>query len=460
MYVCGPTVYDHAHIGHARANVVFDVIVRYLRWLGYEVKYVRNFTDVDDKIIARAAERGVDPGELAEEFIASFTEDMYALGLLQPDVEPRCTEHMADIIGLVERLIERGAAYVVGGDVYFAVKTFGDYGRLSHRDVDQLQSGARVEVDEAKRDPLDFALWKAAKPGEPTWDSPWGPGRPGWHIECSAMSAHHLGESFDIHGGGADLTFPHHENERAQSEAAFGKSFVKYWIHNGFVRVNAEKMSKSLKNFFTVKEILSRWPAEAVRLFLISQHYRSPLDFSDAALDEAQSGLVRLYRGLANLTGAVNLGPAEGGDEPDDKLRPGVLGFTEQFVAAMDDDFNTARGLGLMFGLVRQLNAVTELRTESPGTELHGLLRLARDKLVEAGAVLGLLQDDRFLDTVQERHLAAGGLDEAEVERLIAARQQARADKDWAEADAVRDQLTAMGVVLEDTPEGTRWRPA
>ncbi|MBU1742707.1 MAG: cysteine--tRNA ligase, partial [Proteobacteria bacterium] len=251
MYVCGPTVYDHAHVGHARANVVFDVMVRYLRWLGYEVKYVRNFTDVDDKIIARAAERGVDPADLAEEFIASFIEDMTALGLIEPDVQPRCTEHMADIIALVNRLLDQGAAYAVGGDVYFSVKKFQDYGRLSNRDVDQLQSGARVEVDQAKRDPLDFALWKAAKPGEPTWDSPWGPGRPGWHIECSAMNLAILGEQIDIHGGGNDLIFPHHENEIAQSEAASGKPFAKVWMHNGFVQIDNEKMSKSLGNFFT-----------------------------------------------------------------------------------------------------------------------------------------------------------------------------------------------------------------
>jgi cysteinyl-tRNA synthetase len=460
MYVCGPTVYDHAHVGHARANVVFDVIVRHLRWLGYEVTYVRNFTDVDDKIIARAAEQGVDPAALAEQFIASFSEDMTALGLLIPDVEPRCTEHMADIIALVQRLVDKGAAYVANGDVYFAVKNFLTYGQLSHRDIDQLQAGARVEIGDSKRDPLDFALWKAAKPGEPTWDSPWGPGRPGWHIECSAMSARHLGESFDIHGGGADLAFPHHENERAQSEAAFGKSFVKYWIHNGFVRVNQEKMSKSLGNFFTVKEILTKWPAEVLRLFLIGQHYRSPLDFSDAALDEARRGLVRLYRGLANLREAVNLGPAEGGDEPDDKLRKSVLEFTDQFLAAMNDDFNTAQALGLIFGLIRTTNAVCELRTEPPGPELHALLHLAGEKLFEAGEVLGIIQDDpdQFLRAMKDDQ--AEGLDESAIEQLIADRQAARQNKDWAGADAIRDKLTEMGVVLEDTPEGTRWRPA
>jgi cysteinyl-tRNA synthetase len=460
MYVCGPTVYDHAHIGHARANVVFDVMVRYLRWLGYAVTYVRNFTDVDDKIIARAAERGVDPAALAEEFIASFTEDMTALGLLTPDVEPRCTEHMADIIALVQKLVDREAAYATGGDVYFAVKKFPTYGSLSHRDIDQLQAGARIEVGEHKRDPLDFALWKAAKPGEPTWDSPWGPGRPGWHIECSAMSARHLGESFDIHGGGADLAFPHHENERAQSEAAFGKSFVKYWIHNGFVRVNQEKMSKSLQNFSTIKEILEKWPAEVLRLFLIGQHYRSPLDFSDAALDEARRGLIRLYRGRRNLDRAIDLGPKQGGEAPDDKLKTAVLEFTDHFSAAMNDDFNTAQALGLIFGLIRTLNSACELRTEPAGAELHGLLTMARERLAEAGAVLGLMQDDpsEFLRAMKDD--LAGDLDAAAVESLIAARQAARKNKDWAGADAIREQLTAMGVVLEDTPGGTRWRPA
>jgi cysteinyl-tRNA synthetase len=460
MYVCGPTVYDHAHIGHARANVVFDVIVRYLRWLGFQVTYVRNFTDVDDKIIARAAEKGVGPTALAEEFIASFTEDMTALGLLTPDVQPRCTEHMADIIALVEKLVDRGAAYAADGDVYFAVKKFPTYGQLSHREIDQLQAGARIEIGDFKRDPLDFALWKAAKPGEPTWDSPWGPGRPGWHIECSAMSARHLSESFDIHGGGADLAFPHHENERAQSEAAFGQTFVKYWIHNGFVRVNQEKMSKSLQNFSTIKEILAKWPAEALRLFLIGQHYRSPLDFSDAALDEARRGLIRLYRGLLNLNQAIALGPAGGGDAPDDRLKTGVLEFVDHFAAAMNDDFNTAQALGLIFGLIRTLNAACELRTEPAGAELHGLLAMARDRLAEAGGVLGLLGADpaEFLRGIKDD--LAGDLDAGEVEDLIAARQAARQDKDWAAADAIRAKLTGMGVVLEDTPEGTRWRPA
>ena len=455
LYVCGVTVYDDAHIGHARCNVFFDVGVRYLRWRGYEVTYVRNFTDVDDKIINRAAQEGLDTVELSERYIKSFTEDMDALGLIRPDFEPLCTEHMDDIIGLVSKLIEKGHAYQAGGDVYFAVDSSQDYGKLSNRDPDQLMAGARVESYGEKRNPLDFVLWKAAKPGEPQWDSPWGKGRPGWHIECSAMSTRYLGKTLDIHGGGADLIFPHHENERAQSEAAFGQPFVKYWVHNGFVQVNQEKMSKSLGNFFTIKDILGRYDAEVIRLFLINKHYRSPLDFSDPALDEAAAGLTRLYRGLDNLHKAINLGPAYNGDEPDDDFRQNVLEFSGRFAGSMDDDFNTAQAVGLLFSLIRLLNRFTELRTEPAGLELHGLFTLARDKIVEVGNILGLLGRDPavFLD-----ELRADKVDGDKVEELIAARQQARKDKDWARADAIRDELTEMGVVLEDTPEGTRWR--
>ncbi len=434
MYVCGMTVYDLCHLGHARVMVVFDVVYRYLRALGFDVTYVRNITDIDDKIIARANERGEPFGELTERFITAMHEDARALGVLSPDLEPRATGHLPGIIAMIERLIERGHAYVAeNGDVYYDVRSFPGYGKLSGKSIDDLEAGARVEPGEAKRDPLDFALWKSAKPGEPAWDSPWGQGRPGWHIECSAMSTEALGDTFDIHGGGADLTFPHHENEIAQSEGATGHPFVRYWMHNGFVRINDEKMSKSLGNFFTVREILERYRPEAVRYFILTSHYRSPLNYDDTQLDQAGAALTRFYTALRGLPAA----------EP-----TGAEAFEARFHAAMQDDFNTPEALAVMFDLAREINRVRKddaAAAAGLGAALRGM-----------GEVLGILQEDpeAWLRGGDE----AGGLDDAEIELLIARRAQAKADRDWAEADRIRDQLQAAGIVLEDGPQGTTWR--
>ncbi|OOG28693.1 cysteine--tRNA ligase [Thioalkalivibrio denitrificans] len=433
MYVCGMTVYDYCHLGHARVLVVFDVVYRYLRSLGFDVTYVRNITDVDDKIIRRAAENGEDIRALTDRFIAAMHEDAGALGVLAPTVEPRATEHIEGMLRMISRLIERGYAYAAdNGDVYYAVSKFENYGRLSGKRIDDLRAGERVAPDEAKHDPLDFVLWKAAKPGEPSWDSPWGPGRPGWHIECSAMSIHYLGNHFDIHGGGQDLQFPHHDNEIAQSEAATCEHFVNYWMHNGFVRVNEEKMSKSLGNFFTVREVLARYPAEVVRYFILSSHYRSPLNYSDEPLDAARAGLTRFYTALRGLT------PDESGDAGD--------GFRRRFREAMDDDFNTPEAIAVLFDIAREINRLRD-EDRSAAERLAGLLK-------ELGGVLGLLEGDpeAFLKGGE------GDLDEAAIEALIAKRLEARKARDFAEADRIRDDLAARGVILEDGPGGTTWR--
>ncbi len=436
MYVCGMTVYDYCHLGHARVLVVFDVIVRYLRELGFDVTYVRNITDIDDKIIRRASENGEPFEQLTRRFIEAMHEDAAALGVLPPDEEPRATASMDDIIRMIETLVAKGYAYQAdNGDVYYDVSCFEGYGRLSGERPDDLRAGARIEVDEAKDDPLDFVLWKAAKPGEPSWPSPWGEGRPGWHIECSAMSTRCLGDHFDIHGGGMDLKFPHHENEIAQSEAATGHKFVNYWIHNGFIQVDEEKMSKSLGNFFTVREVLGRYQPEVVRFFILSSHYRSPLNYSEDNLDQARSGLDRLYTALRGTR------PDEGEMLPDFLLR---------FRAAMDDDFNTPEAIALLFELARDLNRAKEQRAPEAADLAATLRGLA--------GILGLLQVD------PEVYLRGGGapegLSDAEIEALLAARGEARARKDWAESDRIRDQLREAGILLEDGPGGTRWRRA
>ncbi|MCG6859828.1 MAG: cysteine--tRNA ligase [Chromatiaceae bacterium] len=434
MYVCGMTVYDLCHLGHARVMVVFDLVYRYLRECGYEVDYVRNITDIDDKIINRANERGEAFGDLTERFIAAMREDAAVLGILPPTQEPRATAHMEEIRAMILALLDKGHAYVAdNGDVYYAVASFDGYGRLSGKDPEELRAGARVEVGEAKRDPLDFALWKASKPGEPAWDSPWGPGRPGWHIECSAMSTCCLGNHFDIHGGGADLQFPHHENEIAQSEGASGEPFVNLWMHNGFVRVNEEKMSKSLGNFFTVREILNRYRPEEVRYFILTSQYRSPLNYDDEHLDNARGALTRLYTALRGLPEAE---PA-GGEV-----------FRERFYAAMDDDFNTPEALAVLFDLVREINrarAGDARRAAALGAELRYLC-----------GILGILQDDP--ETYLRGDGSVAGLDDAEIEELIRRRVRARESRDWPEADRIRDELQAAGILLEDGSGGTTWR--
>lgn len=462
MYVCGVTVYDHCHIGHARANVVFDMIYRYLRYAGYAVTYVRNYTDIDDKIINRANRDGIPWNEVSERFIGEFDRDMAALGLDLPTHQPKATEHIPEIIAIVERLIARGHAYAVEGDVYFRVSTFADYLKLSKRNLEDMQAGARVEVDERKENPMDFALWKGAKPGEPAWESPWGPGRPGWHIECSAMSMKYLGTTFDIHGGGKDLVFPHHENEIAQSEAANGCQFVRYWLHNGFVNINAEKMSKSLGNFFTIKEVLARYDSEVLRFFLLSAHYRSPIDFCDQNLTEAGTGLERIYSALASIDAALQSDaatPAGTGSEAGQELAAKVADFPARFREAMDDDFNTALALGNIFELVRAANRlIAEANGLSP--DQAELLAAARQRIREAGQVLGLFHSEpgAFLDRIKGQKMAGMEIGQEEIEQLIAERAAARKAKDFKRSDEIRDLLLARNIVLLDGPEGTTWK--
>jgi cysteinyl-tRNA synthetase len=436
LYVCGMTVYDFCHVGHARVMVVFDVVTRYLRASGYDVTYVRNITDIDDKIIARANENSETIQDLTERFIDEMNHDAAALGVLPPDIEPKATESMSDIISMVETLIAKGFAYAAdNGDVYYDVSKFDDYGKLSGRNIDELRAGERVAVNEAKNDPLDFVLWKAAKPEEPAWDSPWGRGRPGWHIECSAMSANCLGEHFDIHGGGQDLQFPHHENEIAQSEGAHGCQSVNYWMHNGFVRIDDEKMSKSLGNFFTVREVLEQYPAEVVRYFILTSHYRSPLNYSDEQLDQAKNALTRFYSSLREVEADTQVNWQQ--DEE----------FGPRFKEAMDDDFNSALALSIVADVRQALNKAQEASDEAKHNYYAGLL-------LSMGQVLGLFQQDA-------NEFFSGSTDEgeaAQIEALIAKRNQARADKDWTVADQVRDELTAMGIVLEDAAGKTTWR--
>ena len=434
MYVCGMTVYDLCHLGHARVLVVFDTVVRYLRYSGYDVSYIRNITDIDDKIINRANENGETITELTERFIAAMHEDAGALGVLPPTAEPRATSSIADIIRMVETLIDKGHAYAAdNGDVYYDVSSFASYGKLSGKQLEDLRAGERVAVDEHKDDPLDFVLWKAAKPEEPSWPSPWGDGRPGWHIECSAMSTCCLGNHFDIHGGGQDLQFPHHENEIAQSEAATGETYVNTWMHNGFVRVDDEKMSKSLGNFFTVRDILKSYKGEEIRYFVLASQYRSPLNFSDQLLDTARSALNRLYNSLRGIEVTVS-------QSRDDD-------YSERFAAAMDDDFNTPEAIAVLFDLASEINKARDVDGQE-ASRLAGILK-------KLAATLGLLEAD------PESYLKSGvgeADDDAEIDALIAERLQARADKDWGRADEIRDQLNEMGIELEDKGGETTWR--
>ncbi|NLV24340.1 MAG: cysteine--tRNA ligase [Deltaproteobacteria bacterium] len=465
LYVCGITAYDYCHIGHARANVVFDVLFRYLKALGYEVTYVRNYTDIDDKIINRANELKVGSRELAERFMAAFAEDMARLGCETPSVEPKATENISHIIAIIRTLIGKGMAYEAGGDVYFSIRDFPGYLKLSKRNLDEMLSGARIAPGEQKRDPMDFALWKAAKPGEPSWESPWGPGRPGWHIECSAMSMRYLGPSIDIHGGGKDLVFPHHENEIAQSEGATGQPFARYWVHNGFVNINQEKMSKSLGNFFTVREVLEKYDPEVLRFFILSAHYRSPIDFSDKNLEDARHGLSRIYEALLGLgevldSGAAKPAPEAGFSAEDEEIWQPAERLRENFAAAMDDDFNTAQALGQIFEAVRAVNRVlAERRFEANGAWLRRLAAV-RDRFRGCGEVLGLFQAEpaSWLERIKDAGLGESGLSKEAIEALIVERQEARKAKNFARADAIRDELAAKGVILLDSPQGTTWK--
>jgi len=435
MYVCGMTVYDLCHLGHARVMVVFDTMTRYLRHTGYDVTYVRNITDIDDKIIQRANDNGEAFGDLTERFIQAMHDDSDALGVLAPDQEPRATSHLKEIIDMVKILIDKGHAYAVdNGDVYYSVSSFEGYGKLSGKSTEDLQAGARVEIDDIKRDPLDFALWKSAKPNEPAWDSPWGAGRPGWHIECSAMSTCCLGNTFDIHGGGADLTFPHHENEIAQAEAATGQPFVNYWLHNGFVRINDEKMSKSLDNFFTVREILKDYQAEEVRYFIMTSQYRSPLNYGDEHLDNARAALMRFYTALRDLPESTDTVSEE---------------WHERFILAMDDDFNTPVALAVLFDLAREIN-----RQKSDDLALAATLGAELKRLA---GILGLLQDDpeRYLQSGMQE---AGSLSNEAIDALVQQRLDARSEKNWAEADRIRNVLSEHKIVLEDGAGTSIWR--
>ena len=454
FYSCGPTVYDFFHIGNARPFIVFDVLRRYLEHSGYKVTFVQNFTDIDDKMIDRAHAEGIEVSDLAARFIAEYYKDADALGIGRADVAPLATEHMPEIIGIIRKIVERGHAYVSDGDVYFDVRSWPGYGKLCRQSLDELESGARVEVGERKRDPLDFALWKAQKPGEPAWESPWGKGRPGWHIECSAMSSKYLGTTIDIHSGGVDLTFPHHENEIAQSEAATGEPFVRFWLHNGFLLIDKEKMSKSLGNFMTARAARQKYPPLAIRLFMLSAHYRSPINFAPEGREQAERGVTRLRNCRSDLAFARKTRMGEGGDAGAflaDFLAE-LKRLDDGFHAAMDDDFNTAAAVGVLFEIVKAINT---------GLKEHPVLPAAFFDAAEAE----LEKIDRILGVIGPEELPrdegmgdGDGLGDAEIERLIAERNAARKAKDFARSDAIRDRLMEQGVVLEDTAQGTRWK--
>jgi cysteinyl-tRNA synthetase len=453
IYVCGVTVYDLCHIGHARSAIVFDVLVRYLRARGFKVTYVRNFTDVDDKIIERANKTGEDIATLAQRYIDAFYQDMYKLSVLDADVEPRATEHIDDIIAMVKTLIKKGFAYVVDSTVYFSVDKFDSYGQLSGRQLEDMVAGSRIAVDEHKKHPMDFVLWKGSKPGEPKWKSPWGDGRPGWHIECSAMSCKYLGANFDIHGGGRDLIFPHHENERAQAMAANGVDFANYWVHNGFLTVESEKMSKSLGNFITIRDALNLYHPQELRLFLLSKQYRSPLDFSRSAIMETRSGLIRIYRTLQRVEEMV-------GTYNDDThhvflSHAGDNSFKDHFIAVMDDDLNTAAGLGLLFDKVRDINRIID--SPAPKTDSKPRLVKERAELLDCSKILGLLEE-KPSQFFQEIEKSSPNIETEEIEKMIKDRREARKVKDWMRADAIREELSRKGIILEDGPRGTSWR--
>jgi cysteinyl-tRNA synthetase len=461
MYVCGVTVYDECHVGHARSAIVFDVIYRYLMHRGYQVDYVRNFTDIDDKILERARRDGVPWDRIARTHIETFHRDMDALGVLRPTLEPLATEHVPEMIRIIEGLTAKGVAYAADGNVYFSVKRFPQYGRLSRRDHEQLMAGARIEVDDRKDDPMDFALWKRSLPGEPAWDSPWGPGRPGWHIECSAMSRKYLGDTFDIHGGGLDLVFPHHENEIAQSQSFTGKPFARLWIHNGPLTREGVKMSKSLGNILSIQDALGRFHAEEIRMFMLMAHYRKPLDFTPQGMAEAQSALDRLYSTLRRLDRFPAPSEAEQSSPHGDPSGPVIAqveAFQERFHAAMDDDFNTAQALAHLFELTRSLNHV--LDEASAGTVSSVLLAGARACYATCRDALGILQHEPGAFFLQKERfvLDGNGLSRPQIEEMIRRRSEARKARDWAEADRIREALLHSGIQILDTPHGTSWK--
>ncbi|HHT64885.1 MAG TPA: cysteine--tRNA ligase [Clostridiales bacterium] len=439
MYSCGPTVYNYFHIGNARPFIIFDVFRRYMEYKGYKVTFVQNFTDIDDKMILRAKEEGVTVKELAEKYIEEYFIDADALGIRRASVHPKATEHIEDIIRFIQQLLDKGLAYQAGRDVYYDTAAFEEYGKLSGQNLEDLELGARIDISDIEKNPMDFVLWKGQKPGEPAWDSPWGPGRPGWHIECSVMSTKYLGETIDIHSGGQDLIFPHHENEIAQSEGASGKPFARYWLHNGYINIDNLKMSKSLGNFFTVREIAGEFDLEVVRLFMLSSHYRNPINFSRELLEQEQSALERLYNAKNNLETLLEDAPDRPAEAAEKQFLEKLPRFTAEFEQAMEDDINTADAIGVIFDLVREIN------THFTGGQSAETIRAALDTLTSLTGILGLLKKQK------------GNLD-AEIEELIEKREQARAEKNWALADSIRDELKKQGIVLEDTPQGVRWK--
>ncbi|GAA0729877.1 cysteine--tRNA ligase [Clostridium malenominatum] len=440
MYVCGPTVYNFFHIGNGRTFIVFDTIRKYLEYRGYKVNFVQNFTDIDDKMIKRANEDGITVKELGDRFIEEYYKDADGLNIKRATINPRATEFIEDIIEFVQELIKKGYAYEINGDVYFETKKFNEYGKLSGQNLEDLQAGARIDIDERKKDSTDFAIWKKQKPGEPAWDSPWGKGRPGWHIECSCMAHKLLGETIDIHAGGFDLIFPHHENEIAQSEGRTGKPFAKYWMHSAFLNVDNEKMSKSLNNFFTAREVLQKYDAEVIRLFMLSGHYRTQLNFSEELLESAKAGLDRVYNALGNLENLLDEVEKEQMDSEEKEYSKIIEGYKEKYIEKMDDDFNTADGISVIFDMVREVN--TNINRNSS----KEIIKLALNLIRELGAPLGIGQKSTKISL------------ENEIEELVNKRQQARKEKNWALSDQIRDELKDMGIILEDTPQGVRWK--
>ncbi|MCM8711748.1 cysteine--tRNA ligase [Clostridium sp. SYSU_GA19001] len=442
MYVCGPTVYNLFHIGNGRTFIVFDAFRRYLEYRGYKVKFVQNFTDIDDKMIKKANEENTTVKELGDRYINEYYKDADALNIERATVNPRATEFIGEIVEFVKDLIDKGYAYEVDGDVYFSTKKFYGYGKLSGQDLEELQAGARISVDERKNDPMDFAVWKNQKPGEPAWESPWGMGRPGWHIECSCMAHKLLGETIDIHAGGEDLAFPHHENEIAQSEARTGKPFANYWMHSAFINVNNQKMSKSLNNFFTAREVLEKYDADVIRFFMLSGHYRTQLNFSVELLDSAKAAVERIYNAIGNLENLLEEVKTDSMSEEEKAYAASLSSYRDKYIEKMDDDFNTADGISVIFDLVRDINTNITVNSSKE------LVKLALELIREFGKPLGILQKS-----------TKGNLEE-EIEALIAQRQQARKDKNWALADKIRDDLKNRGIILEDTPQGVRWKKA